>query len=192
MDIFSHALWTGLSSRAVNLKIKKPLSVRMAAFWGIFPDLLAFTPLFFWVVFNLISGSFAWNHIPRPSQMEPFSPDTPLIFRITSVFYNISHSIIIFLLVAAVLLILNRFIFSDSLKFRRPPWEMAGWLFHIIIDIPTHTYEFYPTPFLWPVSGWKFSGFHWDAPWFIALNYSAIIIFFIVLRKKSARNKKVD
>ncbi|MBI2662668.1 hypothetical protein HYX11_04380 [Candidatus Woesearchaeota archaeon] len=26
--------------------------------------------------------------------------------------------------------------------------EMLAWLGHIIIDIPTHSYKFYPTPFL--------------------------------------------
>ena len=69
---------------------------------------------------------------------------------------------------------------------------MLGWGLHILIDIPTHSYQFYPTPLLWPVSSWKFNGFSWTTPWFIIVNYLAILLVYAllyILRKR--RRQKI-
>lgn len=82
-----------------------------------------------------------------------------------------SHSLIIFgIVLGLIYVILKRF-----------PWEMMGWLLHVLIDIPTHSYAFYPTPFLWPLSDVKLGGLSWANPWFMAVNYAAIIIVYIIL-----------
>jgi len=47
------------------------------------------------------------------------------------------------------------------------------------------SYKFYPTPFLWPISGWKFDGLSWADPWFMLFNYAAIIIVYVLLKKSS-------
>ena len=70
------------------------------------------------------------------------------------------------------------------LIFRRPIWELGGWLIHILLDIPTHSYRFFPTPVFWPFSGWKFNGLSWATPWFLIVNYAAIIIIYLLLRRK--------
>jgi hypothetical protein len=31
-------------------------------------------------------------------------------------------------------------------------FEMRGWLLHILIDIPTHSFRYYETRFPWPIS----------------------------------------
>lgn len=54
MDIFSHGLWAGAAYKAVNKKAKKPLNVWLAGFWGVFPDLFAFTIGFAWIFGSLI------------------------------------------------------------------------------------------------------------------------------------------
>jgi hypothetical protein len=72
------------------------------------------------------------------------------------------------------------------------PWEMGGWLVHILCDIPTHSYRFYPTPIFWPLSSWKFNGFSWGVWWFMLLNYSALFIVFLIIyfkKKKFLKNK---
>lgn len=64
---------------------------------------------------------------------------------------------------------------------------MLAWGVHILVDIPTHSYRFYPTPFLWPLSGWKFNGFSWGTPWFIVVNYGALLLTIWWLRQKKKK-----
>ena len=69
-------------------------------------------------------------------------------------------------------------------------WEMTGWMLHSMIDIPTHTRRLYPTPFLWPLSDFTIDGISWGRPWFLALNYSALVIVFLLLRLKSRKKQE--
>lgn len=175
MDILAHGIWAGTAAKAINKKSNKPLSIFKTAFWGIFPDLFAFTITFVWLFWKLIFGDISFTDIPKPETGEPPAAFNQFpIFKLSLNLYNISHSAIVFMAVFGIIFII----------FHRPIWELFGWLFHIIIDIPTHSYQFYPTPFLWPFSDWKFNGFSWGTPWFLILNYSAIIIVFWILRKK--------
>jgi hypothetical protein len=59
---------------------------------------------------------------------------------------------------------------------------MLGWLLHIILDIPSHSIDFFATPFLFPVSDYVFQyGARWSIPWFMILNYSLLLILFVYL-----------
>jgi hypothetical protein len=183
MDIFAHGLWTAATARAVNLKIKKskkstikPLNIWHATFWGIFPDLFAFTIPFFVIAFSVLSGNAAISQIPRPATTPtPILEQQFPIIGFANQLYSVSHSLITF---AVVFLLV-------WLIFRRPIWELGGWLLHILIDIPTHAAQFFPTPLFWPISSWKFLyGFAWAAPWFMALNYGALIVVYVVLWRK--------
>lgn len=177
MDIFAHGLWAGAAYKAVNKKNKRPLNVKLAAFWGVFPDLFAFTIPSVWLFWNLAFGGLSFADLPRPEETEPAPQDTLPIFRLASLLYSISHSAIIFFIISGIVFLI----------LRRPIWELGGWLLHILLDIPTHSYQFYPTPFLWPLSGWKFDGFSWGTPWFLVLNYAAIITVYLLLRKKKRK-----
>lgn len=174
MDVFSHGLWSAAIYKGANLKLKQQTKAWLAVIFGVFPDVFSFTPLFVSLFWGLIFGNLNFSDFPRPVETEPAKQDTFLIFKITSALYSFSHSLIIFLIIFSI----------AYLIFKRPVWEMLAWLFHILIDIPTHSYKFYPTPFLWPISDFKFNGFLWSAPWFIILNYTALAIVFILLRKK--------
>ncbi|KKQ23176.1 hypothetical protein A2999_02945 [Candidatus Wolfebacteria bacterium RIFCSPLOWO2_01_FULL_38_11] len=178
MDVFSHGLWSGIIYKAVNKKRKNPLKIKLAAFFGVFPDVFSFTPLFVWMFFGLISGSFSFSDFPRPENVEPTQRDTLFIFRLVNLLYSLSHSLPIFLIIFGLVYLI----------FKRPIWEIFAWLVHILIDIPTHTYQFYPTPFLWPFSDIKFNGFVWSAPWFLILNYSAIILIYFYLYYFNKKN----
>jgi hypothetical protein len=181
MDIFAHGLWTYAAAKALNKKIesksKKPLRVWRAAFWGIFPDLFAFAIPFTWIAWSLAFGGLHISDIPRPQEVEPPTGNTYRIVLLANSLYSLSHSAIIF--IAVFLLI--------WLMLRRPVLELGGWFLHILIDVPTHSYQFYPTPVLWPLSDWKFHGISWATPWFMILNYSALaVIYFILWRKRKA------
>ena len=67
---------------------------------------------------------------------------------------------------------------------RRIVFEMMGWLLHILIDIPTHSFRYYATRFLWPVSDYRIDGIAWWTPWFWAATYAALVLVYFVLWKK--------
>ena len=177
MDIFAHGLWTGAAYKALNNKRafaeKNKLSIKWAVFWGVFPDLFAFTVPFAIIFYNIFFGSLNFSDFPKPDNTEPPGATGLLVMSIAQRLYNVSHSLVIF----AVVFLIVYFIF------RRMPVEMLGWAFHIFIDIPTHTYEFFPTPVFWPIFGWKFSGISWGEPWFMALNYGGLAIVYFWLNK---------
>ncbi|MGC9602937.1 MAG: metal-dependent hydrolase [Minisyncoccia bacterium] len=173
MDIIAHGLWTAAATRIANRskKIERPIKIGWATFWGIFPDLFAFAPLFSYLIVETILGNVNFSRFPEPNSLEPAQGDTAFLLKLTGTLYSISHSLIIF---GAVLWI-------AYLLLKRFPWEMLGWLLHIIIDIPTHSYAFYPTPFLWPLSNVKLDGLSWANPWFMVVNYAAIAIIYVIL-----------
>lgn len=151
MDIFAHTLWT-----AVVYK-KLPLRRRLlAAFFGVAPDFASFGVFF---VQRLWQGF--WQ-VGKP----PFELIPGYVYAL----YNLTHSLVVFALVAALVYFLRG---------RRWWWPMFAWALHIGIDIFTHGREFFPTPFLWPVSKATVDSFSWAEPWFMGLNYGALAITYV-------------
>lgn len=175
MDIIAHALWTVAVFAVINKKLKKKLNLRFAAAFGVFPDFFAFAPLFIWLFFGLVSGSINFSVLPHPGALEPARADSLFMFRLTSTLYSISHSIFVFLGIFSV---------AWLMRGKKPAREMGGWLLHILIDIPSHSYRFFPTPFLWPISSWKLDGLSWASPGFMIVNYSLLVLVFVLLRRK--------
>jgi hypothetical protein len=56
---------------------------------------------------------------------------------------------------------------------------------HIVIDVFTHSADFYPSPVLYPVTQRGFDGWAWNDPWQLALNYGLIAIFWIITRSET-------
>ena len=176
MDIFAHGIWSGIGGKIARLNGSK-IKLWKPVLWGMFPDLFAFTLLFGWLVFNALFGT---GQLGNFEKNEPAVKDTNWITVVTSMLYSFSHSIFIFgIIFLVVYVILGRFV-----------WEMLGWLGHIIVDIPTHSYKFYPTPFLWPFSKWKFDGISWGNKWFMIANYSLIVLFLVVIWWKGRKKLK--
>ena len=140
--------------------------VWMATFFGVMPDILSFGILF---AINLINGNF---HRERPSLSS--LPDW--LYGA----YNLTHSFIMFLAVFVLIYLITKKWF----------WPLTAWAIHIMIDIPTHSFRFFPTPFLWPISNYKFDGVSWGTGWFMILNYSALMIVFILIARNKAKIKK--
>jgi hypothetical protein len=58
---------------------------------------------------------------------------------------------------------------------RRSMWiPLLGWWAHIVIDVFTHSADYYPVQVLYPLSASAFDGLAWNTPWFLALNYAAL------------------
>ncbi len=88
--------------------------------------------------------------------------------------YPAGHSQIVFLMVFGI----------TSFLARRIVFEMLGWLLHILIDIPTHSFSYYATRFLWPVSDYHVDGIAWWTPWFWAATYAALGVVWFMLWKR--------
>jgi hypothetical protein len=170
MDFFAHGLWSGAAVKIINIKKKKPLKWWGFVGFGLFPDFFAFAPAFIYMFASFIFPSIPKIEHPGPAHMEPATGNGLIISNLTHNLYNLSHSLIIFFLVFGLFWLI----------LRRPFWEMSAWIMHILMDIPSHSYDFYPTPFLWPISDFKVNGVHWGTPIFMITNYSLIILVYLI------------
>ncbi len=161
MDIFSHGLWGGLAFGRRGRR-----SFLLSFSFGIIPDLFSFG--IFWVAVVLGLNQ-------RPDFAEP--PSSLNIPHYVSQLYQVSHSFVIFLIL----------FFMLWAFFRRPIWEFSAWGLHILLDIPTHSYRFFPTPFLWPVSRFEIDGIPWSTPQIFVPNVLLLIacyVWFFMYRRR--------
>jgi hypothetical protein len=165
MDVVSHGLWSG----AIFNRSKH---IWRAIFFGVAPDVFSFGVF---TVTYLFTNGFA-----RPEYTHSEPPDPSLVPHYVYGLYNVTHSLIIFLIAFV----------GVSWLAKRMVWEMTAWGVHILIDIPTHSYQFFPTPFLWPISDYTFNGFSWGAPWFMVLNYSAIAFTYVIIYYRMSAQRK--
>ena len=180
MDILAHTLWTNAGARGVN-KLRerkgkpKIVSVGWTAFWGVAPDFFAFTVPFLIVIFNVVTGklalsSFGGHHMPVAG------------FDLASYLYQYSHSLVVFAIVFLAVWAI----------YRRPRWELLGWALHILIDIPSHDIEFYATPFLFPISDYRFPyGIAWSNMYYMIINYSALLLVWGGIMISKIKDRKI-
>lgn len=139
MDFVSHALWGG---SAFGRRTRKAFYA--AAGISLLPDVM--TEGLFGVLYLVNLGS-----MPGWDQGHPNIIAYPLWARNL---YNFTHSLVAFavgfLLIWAIV--------------KKPVWVVGAWGLHILIDIPTHSLELFPTPFLWPFSDFKVDGVGWHNP----------------------------
>ncbi|MDK2743907.1 MAG: hypothetical protein NDI90_13410 [Nitrospira sp. BO4] len=153
MDFVSHGLW---GSIAFGRKSRSSFGLAFAI--GMVPDLFSFGVLY---------GAATLGLSPRPD----FSRGTPLESTIPEYvhhLYNYTHSFIVFL---AVFLLV-------WLILKRPVWELGAWGLHVLADVPLHSYAFFPTPVLWPLSNWKFDGWQWMTPGILIINFSLLSLLY--------------
>ncbi len=187
MDGPSHLFWTWAVFKTIKERYNKPLNIKLAVFWGIFPDLFAFGIPIILIIGQLLTGQISISDLPGPEKIEPPQNKFASVLQNVLLLYSISHSLVVlfavFIIISGVIYLKRKT--SSSATRQIIPWELGGWLLHILIDIPTHSSAFYSTPFLWPISNFKISGIAWSMPWFLALDYLTImIVYFLYLRKK--------
>jgi membrane-bound metal-dependent hydrolase YbcI (DUF457 family) len=153
MDILSHGLWG-----AIAFGRKSRASFWRAFVSGLAPDLFSFGIL--WTAATL-----GLSEKPDFSHGTPPESTIPLYVH---QLYNVTHSFIIFILAFVLLWLL----------LRRPLWGLSAWGLHVLVDIPTHSFAFFPTPFLWPLSTWKFDGWQWMTPTILVPNYVLLALLY--------------
>ena len=140
MDTLSHGLYGGIafgrSTRA---------SYWLAFFFGVAPDLLSF---------GLFMALSFFGLAEHPDWSSGNHPDPAGIPQYVHALYDGTHSLVVFAVVFAIVWLIRR----------RPLMEMLAWPLHILVDIPTHSERFFPTPFLWPLSDFHVDGHPWSDP----------------------------
>ena len=186
MDILAHSLWAGAGVALLGLRM--PVSRRIAATTitlAALPDVLQMLPVLAWWWFG--AGTFAAVHafaIAVPGQ-EPILP--PAVLFVSHHLHCMAHSAV----VAGVVTLL-------VWRLRRALWiPLLGWWSHIVIDVFTHSADFYASPVLYPFTQRGFDGMAWNTPWFMALNYLALSavglwLFLLIRRHRAARNSQTD
>ena len=128
---------------------------KWALFWGAAPDLFSFGIL---LLIRMVSLELS---LGRPSL------DSIPGWVFTN--YDISHSFVsAFIVIAMVWRVNKTFAFA-----------MLGWPFHICLDFPFHSKEFFPTKLFWPLSDFSFDGIPWNRPEIWYPNVAGIIVLFI-------------
>ena len=154
MDTFSHALYgKGLFGYR---------KYRWTSFlFGALPDLSSFGIYFLAQLFS----NFHKLRYGRPSIEE-----IPIwVIEL----YNISHS-----LITAFVFIAIVYFFKKDIT-----WPMLAWPVHIIVDLFTHSIEFFPTPIFWPLSNYRFDGIPWSNIYVFITNIILIFLIFFYRRK---------
>lgn len=189
MDILAHGIWGAIGAKALNKILERKgkttrLNPWWTGFWAVFPDLLAFTPLVLFIVWNVIGGDATLGNFRSVAPDAYLNPIQYALRNLTSTLYPLGHSAVTWAVAFIVITVLYNIPRPPSLKLWRAPWELLGWLSHIVIDIGTHPAEFYPTPFLWPVSELRLDGTAWATPTFLVINYALLFSLLFFLRER--------
>jgi hypothetical protein len=176
MDILSHALWAGaaLVALAPRQRPRRKLVTWTVAL-AVLPDLMHALPVSAWALWHA-SLSDWWLYATASPGQEPPMPD--MVRMVAHHLHCTFHSGI----VAAVV---TGLVWAWWRTFWLP---LLGWWSHIVIDVFTHSAEYFPSPVIYPLSYWGFDGIAWNEPGFLVLNYAALAVawWWLLLRRRVA------
>jgi len=164
MDVISHGLWGGIAFGRKN-----PKNYITAFLIGLSPDAFSFGIFMIARMLGFSKVNFAGGHM-----------DQSLVPEYVHILYNITHSLIVFAVVFCLVWFFRK----------KPFWLLGAWGLHILIDIPSHSFDFFPTPFLWPVSDFMVNGIGWGNPIIFFPNVAILIILYAIFwyKKKKKRS----
>lgn len=163
MDILAHALWAGAGMAAARRR--RPIAgrtVALTAALAALPDVLHLLPIVGWWMFGGGSMAAVRDYAIAVPGQEPALP--PLVGLLSHHLHCIAHSAIVAAVVTLLLWVALRSLWIPLL----------GWWSHIVIDVFTHSADFYQAPVLYPITERGFDGLAWNTPWFLVLNYVAL------------------
>ncbi len=177
MDIFAHTLWAGAG--VALLRRSRPITSRTAfatLALAASPDVFQMLPVLFWGLLGAgTTEAIRAFAIAVPGQ-EPSLP--PLILLVSHTLHCTAHSAVVAGLVTLV-------VWRYKPAFLIP---LLGWWSHIIIDVFTHSADYYASPVLYPLTQRGFDGIAWNTPWFMVANYLALAVVGLLLLR-SRKNK---
>jgi hypothetical protein len=179
MDIVAHTLWAAAGAAAIHRHrpLSRPTVVATLALAAL-PDLLHLLPIAGWWLFA--DGSFAALR-GYASAVPGQEPGLPALVQFWSHHLHcVMHSAPIAALVTAAVWAV-----------RRAFWiPLLGWWSHIVVDVFTHSADYYAVPVLYPFTERGFDGIAWTTPWFMALNYLSLALagFWLLQHRRPRRD----
>ena len=176
MDIVAHGLWAGAIGGALGRKVP----VTKGTLWwmvglAVAPDIVPMLPVMAYGLTIPRSSQFILAYITATPGLEPALPAWAV--SLTHHLHCAMHSFVVLGSLTAVLwLVQHRF-----------PTVLLGWWSHVLLDIPTHSADYYAVPLFYPVSDRAFSGVAWTEPWVLAANYVALALIYLWLRRRKER-----
>ena len=163
MDIVAHGLWAGIgvsaASRYWAIDRKTAIATVLAA---MVPDVIQLLPFVGRVLFDADGVKVLTAYVTALPGMEPALP--PAVASLTHHLHCIMHSAVVAGVVTALYWIVMRSLWLPLL----------GWWSHIVIDVFTHSADYYAVPVLYPFTERGFDGIAWTTPWFMVANYLAL------------------
>mgnify|MGYP006372814757 FL=1 len=162
MDILSHGLYGGVAFGRNSRR-----NYLTAFFFGIGPDLFSFGIYFLTRILSLNGSSLG-------------RPDISSIPSYVHTLYDFTHSFVPYTIFFLVLWFLGKRTFA---------YLTLGWPFHILVDMPVHSLEFFPTPYLWPISSHRIDGIPWSDPRIFIPNVIFIIVLYAIWYYQNKKRK---
>ncbi|GIS26912.1 MAG: hypothetical protein CM15mP127_12850 [Gammaproteobacteria bacterium] len=132
---------------------------------------------FIWSPFfiKIITGTLSYSGIPNLESLKQLEPIPQWVYAMD----NITHSFIVSFAVIGIVYALKP----------KLTWPLLAWPFHILLDFPFHTKEFFPVQLFWPLTSLSVDGISWSHPAVWYPNVAGIIMLFIFRYKKNLFNK---
>ena len=139
---------------------------------ALLPDVPQMLPLVGWFLLGAGSLDALYAYAVAVPGTEPALP--PVVQSVVHHLHCATHSAVV---ATAVTLVVWRV---------RRHWliPLLGWWSHIVIDVFTHSADYYAVPVLYPISDVAFDGMAWNSPTFMLLNYLALVAVYVWLYKK--------
>ena len=165
VDILAHGLWVGVGAAWMHRhrRLDRRTTV-LALGLAVVPDLAQLLPLLYLALFSHDGWTVLLAYANALPGYEPAL--SPVVTELTHHLHCVMHSALVAGVVTAISWMwLGRF------------WiPLLGWWSHILIDVFTHSAEFYPSPVFYPVTYWGFDGLAWNTPWFMVANYLTMLV----------------
>lgn len=165
-----------MRTRCALLRALSRSAVVLTLVLAAFPDVIQMLPITGWWLFA--DGSFTALRgyaVAVPGQ-EPVLP--PLVGVLSHHLHCVMHSAPIAALVTGAVW-----------AARRAFWiPLLGWWSHIVIDVFTHSADYYAVPVLYPFTERGFDGIAWNTPWFMTLNDVVLVLtglWLLLTRRRS-------
>jgi hypothetical protein len=181
MDIVAHGLWAGVGIALLRQRVLvSPRTAAASIGLAVLPDVMQMLPVLAWWWFS--GGTFSAVTafaISLPGQ-EPTMP-TAVVF-VSHHLHCLAHSAVVALVVSVLLW-----------RWRHLLWiPLLGWWSHIVIDVFTHSADYYASPVLYPFTDRGFDGMAWNNSWFLALNYLMLAVIGLWLYVSTLRRRLRD
>ncbi|MBN8507065.1 MAG: hypothetical protein J0L57_00480 [Burkholderiales bacterium] len=179
MDVVAHALWAGAGVMLARRRCAiTPRTATATVALAALPDIPHLLPVVGWSAFGAGTAATVGGYTLAGPGQEPALP--PWVEWLSHNLHCVAHSAI----VAGVLTLLL-WLWTRSL------WiPLLGWWSHIVVDVFTHSAEYYPSPAFWPITREGFDGWAWNTPGFMAVNYAALAATYWWLGRRRRRERE--